>query len=490
MKYILALLVIVAGCSVHHTKSPANLQYELSFEKTNNIHVKLTYKPVEMGSTLFTYGEPRFGGQPDIIRGLTDLKVSDGSRIMFNDISREITVFYKDSLPVTIEYNIIDTHTKEQGLRGELFRPIIMNDYVYCHGINLFLNPVLRNNKLNVSQSVEWKSLPPFKLFQSFDPQNNGSRISIGRPADFMYNLITGAEDMVTDEVDIEGNRNYLVMRIIKNKDLNRKAVAEYFKQYYTGISRFWNEPSPEPYCLILQPFLSIDHNIGGMGLGSGFAGKYSYKADTILTPERIFVLSHEIGHHWIGGKIDSDINDQWFGEGFNDYFTYYTLLMTGLMTPDQFERTFNTVLESHYTARIKSLPNDSIWPNYWKMGDYNKLPYRRGSIFAFFLDNQIRKLSNGGKNIRDLMLSIKNFCINKGVGYQLSINDFSQLASEFIPADTVKAEIDRYIVKGEPIIFSGEMLVDAFSVSMKDDVPILRITDKGKFESLFSTGN
>ena len=486
MKYLLpVLLIMVVGCGPKSDKSTGDLQYLLSFHN-NHIHVKLNYRPVESDSSVFKYGEPMFGGQPDIIKGITAIKVPDGCKINFNKTSREISVFFKTARPVVIEYDIIDTHTTEHGLRGELFRPMISENYLYCHGINLFLNPFFRDSTIKAVQTVAWEKLPAFRLFQSFDPGNDGTGTSHGEPGDFLYKLITGTPDMITEKMKIDGTVNYLVLRINKDSDYNKKALTDYFEKYYAGIRRFWNDTTHQSYSLIVQPFLSIDHNMGGMSLGNGFAGKYSFKIDTILSPDRILVLSHEIGHHWIGGKIDTDIKDQWFGEGFNDYLTYYTLAMNGLMTPGEFEHGFNSILESHYSSKINSLPNDSVWKNYWKMGDYNKLPYRRGEIFAFYLDNQIRIMSKGKKNLHDLMLSLQAFCKNKKKGYQLSITDFIEVASGYVGKEKIQVEIERYIIKGKPIRFTKEMLIDEFNLSFKGPVPVLGITDVNKFKSTF----
>jgi predicted metalloprotease with PDZ domain len=486
MKSLFAvLLILAASCSTKPHNSKAEIKYLLSYD-TNRIHVKLSYIPVENDSTKFTYGEPMFGGQPDIVRGITAIKVSKGNKLHFNELSREITVSFGSSRPITIEYDIIDTHTTEHGLRGELFRPMIGADYFYCHGINLFLNPAFRDSTVKAAQTVSWERLPYFRLFQSFDPENDGTGISHGEPGEFLYKLITGAPDIITEKTKIDGTINYLVLRINKERDYNTKALTEYFEKYYSGIRRFWNDTTHQSYSLIIQPFLSIDHNIGGMSLGNGFAGKYSFKIDTVLSPERILVLSHEIGHHWIGGKIDTDIKDQWFGEGFNDYLTYYTVAMTGLMTPGQFLHGFNSILESHYSSKINSLPNDSVWKNYWKMGDYNKLPYRRGEIFAFYLDNQIRIMSKGRQTFHDLMLSLKEFCNKKNKGYQLSIKDFNEVASGYVGKETIQSEVDKYIVMGEPIRFTKEMLIDEFSLSFKGSVPVLGITDEKNFTATF----
>jgi len=484
---VFSQFVLVTGCNPKTDKSPGDLEYLLSYSDSNRVHVKLMYHPVEKDSTRFTYGEPMYGGQNDIITGLTGLTVAKGVKLRFNVAARMISVAYNSDRPLVIEYDINDTHAAEQGTRGELFRPIIMKDYFYCHGINLFLNPVFRDSTLKASQSVLWKKLPAFRLFQSYDPENDGTLLSYGKQEDFMYKLVTGANDMIIEKTKVNGTENYLVMRIRKSVDYNKNEITSYFKKYYEGIRSFWNDTSSQSYSLMLQPFLAVDHSISGMSLGSGFCGKYSFKTDTILNPERIYVLSHEIVHHWIGGKIHTEDNDQWFEEGFTDYITFYTLVMTGFMTPGQFENRFNNVLKSHYSSRIRYLPNDSVWISYWKMGDYNKLPYRRGAIFAFYLDNQIRLESKGTKNIHDMMLSLFDLCKSKDEGYKLKMNDFIEIASEYVGKEKIRYEIDRYIIRGVPIKFTSEMLVSPFVIKYKGDIPVISLKDENEVRKLFN---
>ena len=485
IRLLLPFLLLLAGCAGGSGKKIADLEYRLAFTPGNKIHVILKYWPLEADSIKFTYGEPMYGGQPDILKGLTGL-VTEGARSMKLDTSsRQIILALKGTRPVIITYDIIDTHTAAQGTRGELFRPLILNDYFYCHGINLFLSPVFSDKKIKATQSVKWEKLPGFALFQSYDPENDGTRISTGNQEDFMYKLITGASDLIIDKTRVDNTENFLVMRILKEKDYNSKEISDYFGTFYSAIRSFWRDTSKISYSLILQPFLAVDHSISGMSLGSGFAGKYSFKTDTILNPERIFVLSHEIGHHWLGGEIVTEEKDQWFEEGFNDYLTFYMLMRCGYMNPSRFVEKFNEILKSHYTSKINRLPNDSVWANYWKMGDYNKLPYRRGCIFAFYLDNQIR-LAGNGKNMHDLWLSILEFCKNKGKDYKMTEADFTELASQFVNKEKIRNDIDRYIIKGEPIEFTKEMLVDAFGITWHGDIPQITSGDESKIAWLF----
>ena len=484
LKYLLPLLVLLAGCA-GSSKMKADLEFTLGFVSGNRVHVKLIFRPLETDSVKFTYGEPMYGGQTDIIKGFTGLKVT-GGKMKFKPDTREIILYYMDSKPVTVEYDITDTHTTEMGTRGELFRPLIFDDYFYCHGINLFLNPLFRDKNIKATQSVNWEKLPEFRLFQAYDPGNDGTTVSTGNQADFKYKLVTGAKDMTIEKIKVNGTENYLVLRISKEKEFNLKEISGYFKKFYTAIRGFWQDTTTQSYSLILQPFLAVDHSISGMSFGSGFLGKYSYKADSILNPERIFVLSHEIGHHWFGGRIGTEEKDQWFEEGFNDYLTFYSLMMTGYMTPPEFEKKFNSVLRSYYSSHVKNQPNDSVWKNYWKMGDYNRLPYWRGSIFAFYLDNKIRLASKGDKCFHDLCLSILEFCKTKGEDYKFSEDDFIEIASQYVGKESISDDISKYILKGEEIKFTDKMLVSPFTVTYKGDIPMISVKDEKEAERLF----
>ncbi len=69
------LLIIASSTALAQQQTPATLHYQLALD-SNTLHVTLTYYPVEPDSTVFVYGEPNFGGQPDIfdaVRNVTAL---------------------------------------------------------------------------------------------------------------------------------------------------------------------------------------------------------------------------------------------------------------------------------------------------------------------------------------------------------------------------------------------------------------------------------
>ena len=477
----LALLTSLPFAALSQSKTV--LQYQLTYEGTS-VHVTMQYSPVENDSTSFTYGEPMFGGQTDIINCIANIKVSPPARLRAEVATRTFTLYFPGEEPVTIEYDILDTATTKKDVRKELFRPIIQKNYFYSHGVNLFLNPQFRDPGKKATVSIKWTRRPAFPLFYGFDPENKGKKKAISTVDSVMFSLITGASDMTVDQFDLHGIQNYIVLRGGSKDQYNRQAIRDYFTRFNQSIRQYWNDYSDRCFSLVLQPFLEADHTIGGVAFANGFIGKY--KADTIVTAHRVYTISHEIGHHWIGHRLEMNISNQWFGEGFNDYITFNTLLSAGLLTAGDFENRMNDVFKAHYSSGIRNLPNDSVFKNYWKLGDYNKLPYRRGCIFAFYLDNQIRQSSKGNKTIRDLLLSLAVFRNGKPAKYEITVADFIEQASAFLPKSQIESVIEEYIMNGNPIPFTNEMLIPEFKVSIETGIPRIRITDENKFMALF----
>ena len=463
----------------------ADLQYRLSYSPDNKVHVQLRYTPVEKDSTTFTYGEPMFGGQMDIINCIANVRVMPPARLETHAASRTFKLFYTGTKPVTVQYDILDTSTVKKDVRKELFRPIIQKNYFYSHGVNLFLNPQFRDSTKKGTVSIKWDQGPGFPLFYGFDPDNKGKKKAVTTVDSVMFSLITGATDLTVDQFDLHGIQNYIVLRGGEKEAHNRQAIRDYFTRFNQSIRQYWDDYSDKCFSLVLQPFLEADHNIGGVAFANGFIGKY--KADTIVNAHRIYTISHEIGHHWVGHQLEMNISNQWFGEGFNDYMTFNTLLSAGLLTTAEFENRMNDVFKAHYSSSIRNSPNDSVFKNYWKMGDYNKLPYRRGCIFAFYLDNQIRLASRGEKTLRDLLRGMAAFRKGKPSKYEITVEDFIEQASALLPKPQVVSVIEEYIMKGNPIPFTNEMLIPEFRVNTENDIPRIKIVDEKKFMTLFN---
>ena len=461
------------------------IHYKLEY-LVNRIHVDMVYQPLEPDSARFSYGVPAFGGQKDIFKGLQNLEAEGPVKLAIDSAERTIVFKYEQRNPIHISYDVADTRT-EDNTRNQLFRPIIMADYFYIHGINLFLTPNFKTPESNYRISVEWEKAPPFKVFYTFDPESDGMRPVITTWDSIAFRFITGASDLVIRKFSAESGDNYLVLRSTGISPTLEKEVKTFYLNYNASMREFWKDKRIIKYSLVLQPFMNVDHAMSGVSFGNGFIGKYN-KPDSIAKGERRAVIAHEIGHYYMS-DLDADTGEksegQWFNEGFNDYLTYFNLVRANMMTADEFEKGFNHFFKSLYNSSIRNTPNDKIFENFWKLGDYSKLPYWRGEIFAFYLDNQISIATKNKNTLRDLMLDLKEI-VKDRAKKMFTNEEFILAVSKYLPGDSFKKSFDTYILKGNPIEFSNQMLLPIYQIKYKTQTPELRIVDTVEFLAHF----
>ncbi len=481
MKGIYLLLLFLGSQALSQSNSTP-LRYQLEWQD-NKIRVQLIFFPLNADSTRFTYGNLDYGGQKDILKGVQQMKVEAPARMTMDTANRTFTFFYGSNSPIRISYDVVDTRS-ETTTRSQLFRPLIMSDYFFVHGFNLFLLPSGITDSSKVRVSIEWKKLPPFPLFYTFEPDNDGSRPSITTVDSIKFRFLTGATDLKVKKFISESGKNYLVIRKGGLDEKIEKDIERYYLSYNKVMRQFWKDSRKINYSLVLQPYLGVNHDISGVSFGNGFIGKYN-RPDSLVKGGRLFVLSHEIGHYYLGdvAAFEGEENvGQWFNEGFNDYLTYYTLLDAGLMKPEEFESEFNKLFQSLYTSKIKNTPNDKIFENFWLLGDYAKLPYWRGCVFAFYLDNQISIATKNKASIRNLMLDLKEV-VRTQSKKEFSNEEFVNAVSKYLPKEDFKKQFQDFILEGASILFNDSLVMPFMHLELKDQVPAIRLTDKGKFK-------
>jgi predicted metalloprotease with PDZ domain len=457
------------------------LIYQLEME-SHSIHVNFLYLPIEKDSTVFIYGQPAFGGQTDILDGLRNLHLSSGGKISLDSAKRRIIIYFRNADTIRISYDILDTRVGNS-TKNQLFRPMITPDYLFIHGVNLFLTPQFRKEDQIIHVSLEWKRQPPFPLFYTFDPENDGSHHSVTTVDSISLRFITGANDLFIKRFRSESGTNYLVLRSGGMKQEMVTEIEKFYIRYNSQLRRYWKDTRIIEYSLVLQPFIGVDHNISGVSFGNGFIGKYN-KADSIVQGYRQFVIAHEMGHYYLGDVVafsGEDMEGQWFDEGFNDYTTLSNLTGAGYLTTDDFEKEFNRIFLQLYGSKIKNTPNNKIFENFWKLGDYQKLPYWRGCIYAFYLDNQIALATGQQHSIRDLMLDLKQL-VMKRENKMFTNEEFINAVSKFLKHQQVQDAFIRYIEDGNSINFNNSMIIPSIRILDSSGIPVIHIVDKAKF--------
>ncbi len=333
-----------------------------------------------------------------------------------------------------------------------MFRPIITGNYFFSLSHTLFLNPEIDEKlKDSIMMSVTLNKNPCFPMFLSFAPELQPGETATIKLSVGMDALVTGASDLHIEKSEMAGIKNYVVLRINNKNSDNLSRFMNYFDSYLPAMTSFWGNLNGTYYSLIASPFLDFDyHNISGTSFNGGFHVKYSGNV-ILANDEAIYTISHEIMHRYIGsGCVSMGNNNQWFDEGFTDYTTWYLLSKSGIMSPEKLQETVRDTYEKLSANPVRNIPNKEIMEHFWESHDYEKLPYNRGALFAAYISKRITEQSNGTKTYRDFMRSLKTVAEQKKE--PLSLDDFIDAASEYIPKKEIKNSIRKYILNGEMI--------------------------------------
>jgi hypothetical protein len=333
--------------------------------------------------------------------------------------------------------------------------------------------------------SIQWKKAPAFPIFYTFDPDNHGTHTTVTTADSVAFRLMTGANDLKVKTFINESGTNYLVTRSTGMPAASITALEDFYVMYNKVMRKYWGDTRKIKYSLILQPFLNVNHKMSGVSFGNGFIGKYN-NPDSLAKGERKFVIAHEIGHYYLG-ELEAfegeHTEGQWFNEGFNDYTTFFNLVGSKSMTAEEYEAGLNKIFLQLYSSPIKNTPNNKIFENFWKLGDYAKLPYWRGCIYAFYLDNQISLATKNKNTLRDVLLDLQQL-VKARTKKEFTNQEFIDACSKFLPHETVAKDFENYIVNGNSIAFDDNILLPVFKIKTQAQSPLLAIVNKAEFIS------
>ena len=478
---VLGLSIITLSAKAKTTTAGAKLAYHLSWDgKSSVLKVSLEYTAASKDSTVFIYGEPNFGGQTEIFKVLQNMTADGPDKLKLTPKDRKITVYHVGAGVKRINYEINGqlVGNPKRATVDELFRPLITQKVLYLLPRFFMINPIDQGAAM---VSIQWDSFPPGLPY--FISTAAGSAPSVKQTIPVKKEdevLMLMGPDLVIDKYEVHHIPYYSITS--KSDTINnlKTELAPFFNRYFPDLRDFWKDDQSPYYYICILPLLSIDKPWAtGFGWGHGFVMKYSGKFDD----NKKRVLAHETSHSWIGNGMqigNDEFDNQWFGEGFNDYVMLINMVKSGISGKDSFLSYVNKDnLLAHYSSPAKSVPNDSIAAKFWTDKNYQVLPYKRGFIYAFYLDNQIRLASDGKQSIRDfLLVLLKRNKEIKAVnpGANLTPDDFIKSVAGFLPEKQVRQEVETYMLKGTPLNFREIKLIDGLNINYQGNIPVLSI--------------
>lgn len=163
--------------------------------------------------------------------------------------------------------------------------------------------------------------------------------------------------------------------------------------RFYRFASAYFFEPENQPYCVFLR---HSPRAFGGASFLDAFLLEY-YAAVNVTQRELELTLMHEIVHNCPRLQPTPSAPDiGWYNEGIAEYYKIFIPHRFGLWDQETFLKEFNKVMVAYYTSPAiqARLTNDEAQALAWSDPDAQRVPYLRGFVFLFALDQGIRYFS------------------------------------------------------------------------------------------------
>ncbi|MET1057084.1 MAG: M1 family aminopeptidase [Pedobacter sp.] len=465
------------------------MDYHLSWDGQSSIlKMDIFYNDHGNDSTVFVFGNPQAGGQPRIFDILGNLKSENGEAIEIIKSQRKIVVQHRNSGVKTLHAEIDGKLVPDQQRAkvNEAFRTTVAPGFFYTMGYQLFM--YLRDTSYN-QIGIKWDHWPkgmPYLI--STNPEAKPDELQVISYEGSARNeiMIHMSSNMMITKRKLDGIQHYLVTSKSDTSSGVPDKLKDFMVTFMPSMRAFWNDRKAPFFILSAIPLLSeVPTTMTGMALPNGMSVRYRGP----LEKDKLRIVAHEVSHNWIGVNLkiaQNGMENNWFNEGFNDYIAIYNLVKTGLYSKADFVNYMNYEnLTPHYSSSVGEVPGDSIETNFFKSVLYERLPYHRGFIYAFYLDNQLRLASGGKKTIREFLQAL-NANRNSDGATVLTKADFVRVIRPFLPGKDISAEINRYLAGGQYLDFRKIKLIQGFSIQYEQQVPLLTLSDQVNLQQVF----
>ncbi|GGI56099.1 M1 family aminopeptidase [Winogradskyella haliclonae] len=465
----LIIAFIICGFLSSCNKSPNyNINYVVSpvYEETSNLlKVKTSFQPNAIGETILLFQDEAWG-QDSLHNVIKDVKlISEKGEIKANRDSGWYSIKHPKNLDILeVEYTI------KQDSEGELttwdtYRPIIQKEYFHLFSHNFFMLPkhIIKDSEDNFNVSIKWKDFPKdYHLANSFAIPKEYQEIENTSEEEFHTAVFVGGDFRVHN---IDVNNNNIAFIIRGNWEVFKDStMVDILKSTVSAQRDFWQDHSQDYFAVTMIPTVQ---ERGSSFQGSGLTNSFATNASNnkyLDIEGLVYLFNHELQHNWTGHVIKNDDEEKqyWFSEGFTEYYTLKNIAKAKIYDLDEsyFIKKFNEFVRELYTSPVKEMPNSELtYETFWSGKEgVQKLPYRRGAIFAFYLDNKIRKDTNGEKSLDDLLLNFKEDALKND--QKINHDYFIKTANKYLKED-LKSFFDKHVEDGQ--LFSLEEIYKAF---------------------------
>ncbi|WP_108422756.1 M1 family aminopeptidase [Flagellimonas amoyensis] len=400
------LAIILFSC---HQKAEPDIRYVIApvvVDSIPQLQIKMTFPANPEGTTVLSFPNEAWG-QEKLFGTLGKMQLLNVEGAVEKDAENGQIVLIHPKGVKKLEFEYVLKQDFDDGLSTiRIYRPIINSTYFHAFSHNMFMVPEQAAGHQNII--LDWSSFPKdYTVHNSFGSQERVQELK-DMDMDLFGNAIFVGGDFRVLSGDIQGNRISLATRgewvPFQDED-----VFQVLERTLTCQRNFWNDHSQEYFTVTMQPFPQENgSSFQGTGLTNSFATSVSNN-DLTDIGQMVYLFNHELMHNWIGHTITNGNEEEqyWFSEGFTEYYTFKNIAANHINGLDGrfFIDEMNRTIRDLYASSVGDVPNSEInYDHFWNNYEYSKLPYWRGTIFAFYLDQKIKQISKGQQSLDDVM--------------------------------------------------------------------------------------
>jgi predicted metalloprotease with PDZ domain len=444
---IIAVLGAVASATAEEIRYTLTPQVEHG--ALNGIAVEMVLTGEADGETAIELPDA-WGGKSELWRGISEFRVSGKGLKLDTGGSPALKVLrHAPGATLTVRYRVTQTWPGEPAVsRSNEYRPVIKANYFHVIGWTMMARPKW---SLATNVTVSFGGLPEGWQFAS-DLEHGSLTL-----ADLLESVSVGGDFRVLKagalRVAIRGTWAFSDADFVKRL---QPIIASHHK--------FWGD-QPTPFLVTVLP---LQADVGSMSLGgTGLNDAFAFFATANVEGGQLTrILAHEHLHSWIPRRVgmmpqeNNDSIEYWLSEGFTDFYTYRLLMREGLWSVEETAKAYNDVMWDYAFSPVRNAPNAKVAAEFWGDRAMNDLPYLRGLLFATLIDDRVRRLSSGSRDLDDVMLAMKRVvdAMGKGAIPPPIRGNFIALAKTAGGVD-VQDDIARIIEKGETVVLPGDAL-------------------------------
>jgi predicted metalloprotease with PDZ domain len=430
--------------------------------KLTALAVEVRFRADASGATQLDLPE-HYASQTTLWRYVRDLHI-EGARSVAEDGPAHRVIRSAPGAPLVVRYQVVSAVDHEPVEADyQPFAPWVRPTWFYASGEAVFAVP---HDNENRPARFDWVGAPKGFAFASDVEHLAGAHRAAIRPGtldDITESTLLGGFDVKVLTIEDHGAPVRVAIR--GDYGFTNAQMLDMTHKIMSAERGFWNDGG-SPFLVTVAPVISRPGSRSLSGSGRNDAFMMSISPTATLADLR-WILAHENFHTWdprqlgnLSGGKDEALG-YWFSEGFTDFYANRLLWRAGLFDADDFAKSWNDDLLAYASSPVRSEPNTRVVADFWNDQYVEKLPYQRGAFLAAMWDERLRATSGGRLSLDDVMRYQRGLvATSKGV---IAPDLFITAAAHF--GLDVKPDIERYVVRGEPITLDANSFGPCFHV-------------------------